>query len=133
MLCTNGGDMDKQELWEKVRIGFEKGYVVTKDAAIKSAKTVAAYAGPASEFTKVKFNELKISRNLAKEFAALGHRVYELAEKKQDGKNVLADKAIVKSLEKSKQLDEALQKAQESVKAEKKKMSDLSKKKAQKK
>lgn len=133
MLGTNGGEMDKQELWQKVRVGFEKGYVVTKDVAIKSAKTVAAYTSEASQLTKVKVNEMKISRSLAKEFAALGHRVYELSEKKKDGKDFLSDTAIKKSLERSKQLDLDLQKAQEKVKVEKKKLRELSKDKPKKK
>lgn len=119
--------MDKKELWQKVRVGFEKGYVVTKDVAIKSAKTVAAYAKESRELSKHKVNEMKVSRQLAKEFATLGHRVYELAEKKGDGKNLLNDSVIKKSLAKTKQLDSDLHKAQDKVKAEMKKMKEMSK------
>ncbi len=123
--------MDKKELWYKIRDGFEKGYVVTKDVAVKSAKTVAAYAGPARELTKVKYNEMKVNRQLAKEFAALGHRVYELSEKKNNG-DLLSDAVIKKCLEKSKELDATLHKAQDRFKSEKKKLRELSNHKAKK-
>lgn len=124
--------MDKKELWYKIRDGFEKGYVVTKEVAVKSAKTVVAYAGPASQLTKVKYNELKVNRQLAKEFAILGHRVYELSDKKKNGEDLLLDAVIKKSLEKSRELDATLHKAQDRFKSEKKKLRELSNHKAKK-
>lgn len=119
--------MDKKELWLKVRDGFEKGYVVTKDVAVKSAKKVAEYARESSQLTKCKVNEMKVSRQLAKEFAALGHRVYELAEKKKESKDLLTDSVIKKALETTRHLDEELHKAQDKVKAEMKKMRQMTK------
>lgn len=124
--------MSKDELWKKVKVAFEKGYVVTKDATVKASKQVAIYAGEAGHLTKHKYSELRINKQLAKEFAAIGARVYALS-KKGDGKNLLADPAIKKSLAQSKKLDADLHKAQDLAKAEMKKIRSHAKKKAQKK
>jgi len=124
--------MDKKELWEKVRVALEKGYVVSKDAAVRSAKTISVYAGEASQFTKHKVQEMNVNRKLAKEFATLGARVYQLAEK-GDGKNILADPTVKRSISKTKQLDADLHKAQDKVKSELRKMRNHPKKKDQKK
>jgi len=104
--------MDRSELWKKVKVVLEKGYEVTKDATVKGAKSVATYSREAGQLTKDKFQELRLSRQLAKQLAALGARVYELS-RKSDNHSLYGDEKLKELLARTKELDQEWQKAQE--------------------
>lgn len=109
--------MDRKELWKKVKIALEKGYEVTKDVTVKSAKSVATYAGEAGNITKDKWSELRLSRRLAKEFTSLGARVYELSTKGSNH-DPFTDTKLKEILSRVKKLDNDWHNAQERTQAD---------------
>ena len=109
--------MDSKQLWKKVKVALEKGFTVTKDATVKASKSVADYAGKAGEITKDKYAEVKLSRQLAKQFASLGARVYELSNK-SNNHDILDDAKLKELLSRTRKLDTEWHKAQERTQAD---------------
>lgn len=124
--------MDSKALWKKVKVALGKGYTVTKDATVKAGRSVADYAGKAGELTKDKYTEVKLSRKLAKQFTALGARVYELSSK-SNNHDILSDGKLKELLSRTRQLDTEWHKAHERTQADVAKIRRGSKGKSQKK
>lgn len=110
--------MDRKELWNKVKIALEKGFEVTKKATVKSARSMATYAGEAGQVTRAKFHEVKLHRQIARQFAELGARVYQVTEKATTNHDLLGDSKLKDLLTKTRTLHQEWHKAQEKTKSE---------------
>ena len=107
--------MDKKALYEKAEKAINQAFKVTKE----SVQVVSEKAGEAAKITKLLIERAGLEHQMTKQFAKLGHQVYERASR--GGKSAtLSDSEIKDVIEETKKLDLSLAQVEASIERERK-------------
>ena len=96
--------------WKKVKKTLKESAEIIKETAV----TVAEKTQEATEMGKLKIQIMGLNRAAEKNFAEMGGRVYELLE--SGVKNILFDAKLRKLVDKARQYEEKINKAEEKLK-----------------
>jgi len=99
------------EFWKRVKKTLKESAEIIKEKAI----TVAEKTQEVTEMGKLKIQVMGLSRAAEKNFAEMGGRVYELLE--SGVKNILFDAKLRKLIDKARQYEEKINKAEEELKS----------------
>ena len=99
------------DFWKRVKKALQESAEVIKETAI----SVAEKTQEATEIGRLRIQIMGLNRDAEKNFAEIGGRVYELIEK--GTKDVLSDEELRKLIDKAKQYEEKIAKAEEKLKS----------------
>lgn len=97
--------------WKKVKKTLKESADIIKEKAV----TVAEKTQEATEMGKLKIQIIGLHRDAEKNFTEMGGRVYELLE--SGVKNILFDAKLRKLIDKARQYEQKIDKAEEKLKS----------------